>query len=56
MYYKEEDEMTEVEIRLRYGSVIDEAVSAFRIDPNYSADVAKKARNILARRNKSFSD
>ncbi len=49
---QEADELTDLEIRQRYGKLIDEAVQAFAIDANYAADLAKKANLILARRAK----
>lgn len=53
--YEEADEMTDVEIKLRYGKLVDAATAAFAVDPSYSADIAKKAKLILARREKKTS-
>lgn len=53
--FKEEDEMTDVEIRLHYGNLISEAAVAFNIDASYAADIARKARIILARRQRNAS-
>lgn len=52
MTFQEEDEMTDEEIRLRFGSLIDEAAKAFSIDANYSADIVRRAKTVLARRAK----
>jgi len=49
---QEDDEMTDLEIRLRYGSLIEEAAAAFNLDAGYAADITKKAKLIEARRAK----
>jgi hypothetical protein len=43
-------EMTDTEIRLRYGKLVTTASKAFSVDPSYSADIVKKAKQILARK------
>lgn len=52
MPLQEEDEMTDLEIRLRYGTLVEEAASAFSLDASYAADISKKAKLIEARRAK----
>lgn len=47
--YQEVDEMTDSEIRLRYGDLVQTAAIAFSVDASYCADIAKKARVIQAR-------
>lgn len=51
----EMDEMTDFEIRQRYGSLISQAAAAFSVDPSYTADIVKKAKLIEARRAKRKS-
>lgn len=55
MNFQEDEEMTEVEIRLRYGSLIQEAAAAFAVDANYAADIVKKAKFKLASRARRVS-
>lgn len=45
--------MTDVEIKLRYSGLLTEAAKAFAVDPSYSADIVKKAKQIIARKTKN---
>lgn len=41
---QEDNEMTDLEIRLKYGALIEEAVTAFSLDAGYAADIINKAK------------
>lgn len=55
MNYLEDDEMTDLEIKLRYGPLVAAASAAFAVDPSYATDIAKKAKMIQARGTKKNS-
>ena len=44
--------MDEVELRVRYGHLVDKAIAAFRVDPNYAADIINKAKTYESRKDK----
>jgi len=43
-------ELNEVELRQKFGGLIDEAVKAFSIDFNYATEICTKARSIEERK------
>ena len=55
MQYQEADEMTDAQIKLRYGALIESAAIAFSVDASYAADIAKKAKQIESRKTRKDS-